>query len=438
MMTHLATLCVLLLLAAGLGLHPTCLAQVEGDLTAPATDDEMARLIRDLGDSSYQTRTQAMRRLSATGPAAAAALEVAAKGEDFETALRAKKLLTALDRLLFAGLDVSLAFSAPAVAWDESIDLEVTLTNRSKYAARVPFESQPGSDAGGDARQVAAMLDIADWIHVRGADDREIELRVDDIAADPEVVAAVQTRLNGGPSSMVEPGGRVSLTVRAFNRGYARYPLLDEGNYVVAFEYVPAWEDEVLRARRIGRVAGNPASIHIRSGAPRTVSRTGVEAVLTVGRTDGWLAAKLTNSTDQSLFINRNFGNGAPFADGRWMYQLDESIHAIPVMGKTGASWHDFDPTLMSEVKPGQSVELTRIELGELRRALVAAGADLSGDRWTLYFSYMNSCDRSWQTRQGAALLDNAGAPKIFQIPLPRRTLSTRHASEALTAPLGD
>jgi len=176
----------------------------------------------------------------------------------------------------------------------------------------------------------------------------------------------------------------------------------------------------------------------VTTGAPAAVSREGAEASLTVHRDGLFIVAQLTNRTDQTVLVNKNFGRSPPFAEGRWVYLRDGTRHEVPVIHKRAASWHDFDAALLVEAKPGQSIELARIHLAELRRTLVDAGAKLGDDRWTVHFSYANLCDRQWQIRQDSALLGNPKAPAIFQHSLPRRILSTRHTSNRLTAPNTD
>ena len=166
------------------------------------------------------------------------------------------------------------------------------------------------------------------------ADASVIELTVDDIAADATVVAAVQQRLNGGPSGVLDPGERVTLPIRAFNRGWARYPLLDSGTYTVVMDYVPQWEDAVLAAQRVGRVVSNQATITVTEGAPASVSRGGPEASLAVDREGQSLVAVLTNRTDQPMLINKNFGRSPPFADGRWVWELDGARRDVPLLPK--------------------------------------------------------------------------------------------------------
>ncbi len=405
-----------------------------------ASGKAIAALIRDLGDSSYETRTSATRRLCAIGMRAAKMLKKAARGDDIEIALRAKAVLDLLEGLMFAGVEVRLAFSETRVAWDEPVDLTITMTNRSDYPARVPFELNDvdRNAVTGDARQVGDMLDVAELIALRRGDGRPIELTVDDIAADPAVLAAVERRLDGGPLSLLEPEQRVAITARVFNRGWARYALLEAGVYTAQLEYVPRWHDGILAKQQVGRVVSNQATITVTNGAPEAVSRGGTEASLTVQRAGPFIVAMVTNRTDQPLIINKNFGRAAPFAQGHWVYELDGTHREMPVKGKPAASWHEFDAALLVTVQPGDTLEMARRRIDELRRALIEAGSSIDNSRWTLHFSYSNLCGRQWQARQGSALIGNPKAPTIFQTKLPRRILSARHTSNHLSAPTTD
>jgi hypothetical protein len=406
-------------------------------MTGPATNEEISALIHDLSDPSYEKRVFATRRLCAIGVEARDMLAAAAGGDDVEAALRARQVLSVLDRLWFAGAEVSLAVSKTRTAWDEPVDLHITVSNRSKYPTRVPFEIDATKRASlsTDALQVGDMLDIADWLKVRSSEGREIELRVDDITADPAVTAAVQERLNGGPNRTLGPGEEVVTSIRAFNRGWARYALLDGGEHSFVFDYVPEWEDEALGAARVGRVVSNKVKIAVVRSAPEAISRGGTVASLTLIRESEELVALLVNKTDQLMLVNRNFGVSPPFAEGRWVYTLDDSIREVPIILKPRASWHDFEESLLVSVQPGQDLELSRIKITGLHKLLSEAGADLSGDRWTVHFGYSNMCDHVWQARQGPALLGNKNAPPIFRMPLSRLILSARHASNALEAP---
>ena len=435
-MTHKATsIVVIAVLLSGLGLPKPVVAADKPPLLGPTNREEMASLVRALGDPAHEARMFATHRLCAIGMEAREFLQAAAESTDVEAALRAKQLLAVFDRLWFSGTDVSLSFSKPIIDWLEPVDLNITMTNRLPYPARVPFDVDTGVRGDtDDARQVADMLDLAEWLKVRAPDGHELDLRVDDIGGEPAVFAVVQSRLAGGPGGAIAPGEQITVTARAFNRGWARFPLLDRGEYTVMLDYVPDWTDVVLAAARVGRVTSTPATVTIRDGAPPTISRTGIQTDLVVERDGTFLIARLVNRTDQPFLINTNFGGAAPFADGKWVYELDQTRRDLPILPKPGVSWHDFKPELFVEVGPGASVELARISVGDLRKSLTNAGADLSGDRWSVHFTYANLCDRQWQNRQGSALLGNENAPPFFQKPLPRRTLSARQGSNHLTA----
>ena len=409
----------------------------ERPLVGPATSEEIAALIRDLGDPSYETRTYATRRLCVLGMAAFDPLRAAADAPDPEVALRAKKVLTVLETLWFSGSELALSFSKPTTAWNESVDLTLTITNRSAYPARIPFEinSAARADPAGDARQVADMLDLAEWLHVRQPDGRELTLRVDDITADPNVAAAVQERLQGGPVGVLRAGERVAITARDFNRGWARFPVLDRGDYTVVLEYLPDWDDEALAAARVGRVVSGAASVTVTRGAPQTISRTGAEAELTLERDGPALVARLTNQSDLAAYVNVNFGPTPPFATARWVYESDGLRREIPASVEAAPSWKDFSESRWVALEAGRSMTLARTNVVDLRKALTEAGADLTRPGWTLHFSYANLCDRAWQARQGAALFADEKVPPFLRHPLPRRTLSTRQTSDRLTAP---
>ncbi|MHC4698106.1 MAG: hypothetical protein ACYTFA_15340 [Planctomycetota bacterium] len=405
--------------------------------TAAVTDERISSLIRDLGDPAYEKRTAATRRLCAIGMRASHLLNAAAGGGDVEVALRARQLLATFDRLWFAGVEVSLAFTRSSVAWDEPVDLRLTLTNRSDYAARIPFQTLAPSSgtAGSDAEQVGTMLDIADFLRVRHENGRAIEPRVDDIAADPAVREAVDERLKARPAGVLEPGQRTTVTARAFNRGWARYALLDQGTYNVALIYEPDWEDEVLAAQHVGRVASTPAMLRVTGAAPAAVSRGGTTASLAVQRDGACLVAQLTNRTDQPMLVNKNFGDGAPFAVGSWVYTLDDSVREISVSQDARLDWTEFDDALLVNVQPGAVIELARTDLNDLLKALTAGGADLAGDRWTIHFSYKSYFDHHWQQRHGSTLAGGDRTPEILRKPASRRILSARHASNRLTVP---
>lgn len=411
-----------------------------GSLTDPSSPQEIDRLVKELGHASYDVRVFATRRLLAIGMPARARLLEAEQSDMPEVVLRAKKLLLAFRNLLFHGIRVELSFSKTRIVWDEPIDLQVTLINDSEFDAQVLLETDETERAKlpPESRQVADMLDVAESLRVFGPTERTVGLRVDDINLDPHVAEVVQARLGSGPIGTIAAGERVTVVVRDFNRGWARMPLLDAGQYAVQFDYMPRWEDQALVDAQVGRVLSNEASITVTKAAPETVSRRGVEASLTVERKGRDLVASLVNRTDKPLLINRNFGTASPFSHGRWVYDRDGNMREISSIMRPNASWKDFKAELLVPVAPGATLELTRIAQAELVKGLAAQGAHVDETRWELYFTYTNLCDRNWQKRQGSALLGAASAPEFLRELLPRNILSGWYTSNRISVSRSD
>lgn len=412
----------------------------------PATNEEIARHIRELGDPSYSRRSEATRRLLAIGPKTIPQLRAAAQSDAYEIALRAQTILACLDRLWFSGVDVSLTFSKTSFAWDDPVDLTIVLLNRSTTAARVPFEWESGSsdtdrrldEPIDDARQVVTMLDLADFLRVTGPDGSLLELRVDDLAIDPAVLEAVQKRISRDPVTILEPQQRMTIRIPAFNRGWARYPLFDRGRYEIAFAYRPAWNDDELLTDAVGAVFSDPVLLTVTTSAPDVISRDGVGATVTVERVGDELIAKLINRDDQIAWINTNFGQGAPFAEGAWVFSRDAAVHEQRIAPGSGRLWREFEADRLRMLPPGGEVELARLSLADARRWILEKGAGALTDRWTIHFHYANPCDRTWQRRQGVILQGNETAPRVLRDPLPTRLLSMRMNSQRMQLALSD
>jgi hypothetical protein len=227
----------------------------------------------------------------------------------------------------------------------------------------------------------------------------------------------------------------VTFIVRAFNRGWARYRLLDKGTYTVKLEYVPRWNDEVLIEQGVGRVVSNTASITVTTSAPKTVARSGMEASITIQRRDKRVVASITNHYDRVRVINKHFGSSAPFAVGHWIWEADGKTERIPQETEPNGSWGDFDAKLLVEVPPGGTLDLASLGIDKLVRRLEDAGADLNAAHGTIHFGYSNLCDRQWQMRQGGPLTDNANVPAVFRAVLPREVLSTTLNSNRIPVP---
>jgi hypothetical protein len=402
-----------------------------GQTPPPTTvgEEEIGTLVQDLGEASYEARTKATLRLIAIGSKARPILEKAATGNDVEQSLRAKRILQILDSLYFLDAEVHLAFSQSSVRWDEPVSLTLTFTNKSDLPSQVPFEldANKRKSLRGDALQVADMLDVAEWLHLFSPSGAAISLRVDDISKDAEIVQVVEERINGGPLSKLDPAARVSVGIKDFNRGWARFPLLDAGDYTAFLEYVPAWNDESLAKARVGVVRSNTATITVTQAAPAAVSRTGVEAEVTIEPAGQELIARLINHSDLPAVVNTNFGSGTPMAHAFWA--LDEGERRIEAPVAPDATWRDFTGDKLVELKAGESLILARTSRDALVKEATRAGLDV--DKTAAIFTYSNFCDSTWQAAQGKGLGGDQ-APEALRRPLPRRMLTTRQSSAAV------
>lgn len=416
-----------------------CNCGAVGQHTHPeaVSEDRLAQLAVDLSNVSYAVRTAATLDFYEIGPYARDLLRELAAGTDMEAALRARHILADLERLYFTGVEVTLAFSESNIQWDETVDLTVTLVNRSAHAALLPITLDPsvGEAASEDARQVGLMLDLSDWITVTNGKDQAITLRVDDISADPQVAAAVERRVETGSVAALPPGERMIVTLRAFNRGWARYRLLDKGDYAVVLQYAPQWKDPALTDRRVGFVDSNQTNIVIRNSAPPAVSRGHAEADLLVERDGPLLRARMTNRTDQPMVINTNFGIKLPFAQGIWVCSLGRTVHEIPIAKEFDGPAVGIDEHRLIEAKPGASVEIAQIRIDALRQALAEAGVNLTAGRWSVHFSYVNDWSRHARDSSPEAFQDVHRTSGALGKDLFRRVLSARHSSDRLIAP---
>jgi hypothetical protein len=403
-------------------------------LIAPVQPGEIDRLISHLADPSYAERTFATRRLCAIGKRAYSALREAAKSGNAEQALRAQAIVDALDRVMFAGVDVELSLSRAEIAWDQPVDLTVTLTNRSDFPARVPFELDPSErlQTGGDARQVADLIDVAEWLSVTEDNGDALSLHVDDITADPAVGRVVSARVDDAPYSILAPGQRARLVVPSFNRGWARYLLLDRGHYRIVLHYQPEWTDTELKAARVGYAASNTVDLTVTQPAPDTISRRGADVLIELTRDEDAYVVRITNRRDQTVVFNTNLGPAAPFAQGRWVCERDDATRDVTVLPKPVMDISDFDGRLLVPVAAGEAIELTRIDRSDLHKRFKLLGLDPDSQEVILYFSYSNQCDRSWQTRQESDTLSAPKVPPVLREPLPRRVLTGWHTSNRL------
>jgi hypothetical protein len=388
-------------------------------------------MVQALGEASYEARTNATLRLIGVGSEARPELEKAAAGADVEQALRAKRILQIFDSLYFLDTEIVIGFSQSSTRWDEPVSINFTFNNQGASPTRIPFEldAKKREALGAEAMQVADMLDAAEWLHVFAPSGAEVALRVDDIAKDERVVQVVEERLSGGPASTINPQSRAGLAIKDFNRGWARFPLLETGEYTAFLEYVPAWNDESLAKARVGVARSNTTTITVQEAAPPAVSRSGVEAEVAVERSGDELIARLINHSDVPVFVNTNFGMSTPLANATWIIEQGERRVEVPL--NPGGSWRDFNGDNLVEVKAGDSIELARASLDSLKKEASRLSLDLIAA--TVSFTYSNFCDASWQSREGKSF-GGGEAPAALKKPLPHRMLTTRQTSPAVPA----
>jgi len=396
---------------------------------ASAVDEAgVAALVRRLGDPSYDVRTRATRRLCALGHRAAPALVQAAAGEEFEVALRSQNILDLLDSLYFGGCSVTLAADRSRTAWDAPVELTVTFRNQSGYRAFLPVDRRaPAADEPRQAaaRQVGDLIDLADYLRVTGPGGEPIAPRVDDIRADPLVAEAIEWRAEGGPVAELPPGGELVVRLPAFNRGWARYPLLEAGAHRVVFDYHPQWDDAVFREQEVGRVTSEPVAIEVTAAAPPAVRNGRQTATVSVGREGDELIARLTNHDDLPIRVNTNWGDRAPpLAALVWSVVTAGDIVELnptrtgPLPGESG-----FSRNRVIDVAPGASIELGRIGL---KRVLASAAVErlAGGTAFEVAAALVNQCDLCWQRAHTPPLLNHPRAPAGLRTPLPRRMIT--------------
>jgi hypothetical protein len=119
---------------------------------------------------------------------------------------------------------------------------------------------------------------------------------------------AVNLRLTDDAVTTLAPGERRRVVLDTFSRGWARYRMLEKGRYRIQLTYVPAWDDEELRRRRVGRVESNALAVHVRKAAPATVRRDGRKIMAELSRKDDRLVVELVGTGDLPVHVNTAIG----------------------------------------------------------------------------------------------------------------------------------
>lgn len=351
---------------------------------APAPE-AIRKVVRDLNHPQPARRRAAIRQLAEWGPLAFPELRAAIARGSHEEALSARALLQELEGAILIGATVCLQLDRTRIAWDEPVTLTVIAENATPGPLRVPWPeppaSQPASEAAREARQVACMMDAADFLVVTGPDGEEIDLRVEPIDRSPEVYREVNLRARDNPPShVIPPGARASLDILLFNRGWARYPMLAPGEYTIGFAYQPQWKDESWTASGFGCVRSEPLRLEVTRGAPEEVRGAEVAMVLEVQRVGEEMVAELHSTWDRTLWVNLNFGPDLRL-NGRLLWQLarEDDGEGEPLEIEPDNLEIQVHPRKIVPLPPGERRAIARVPIQRLQGRLAHAGWDAKG-----------------------------------------------------------
>ncbi|GIK16621.1 MAG: hypothetical protein BroJett003_15850 [Planctomycetota bacterium] len=402
---------------------------------AAAPGAEVPKLIEQLGAPDYQARLDATRQLCRIGPAALEPLRAAQRHESFEIAARAQHLVRLLERQYFGGVRVTLSVSKTRFAWNEPIDLTIAFTNPSSFDARLPFDAGAGSagDTDADLAQVRGMIDAGEYLEVTDAAGNVLDLRVDDVAESPAIARLIRERAESGPVEILSPGHSAIIRLTAFNRGWARFPLLAPGAATVRFRYLPQWPQEEpflgFEKDGVGAVVSEPLKLTIEPGAPPGVSSTGRTANVVVERQGEEYVAYLICLYDRPVAVNAHFGTTPPFAQLRWTCRVGDEDRILTA--SDGGRLAEFTGDRFLNVEPGSRVELSRIAVARVRETADALPAP-SGSP-ALVAAYVNVASRAWQIEQADRDTDPwKSLPDAARRPFPPRVVTGHLRSDPI------
>ncbi len=347
--------------------------------TSPAGNPETRAAVRaaigELDHPRPDRRRDAARRLAGWGPLALPELQEAAAGPRLERALAARDLLAQLGEVYLFGGDVRLETDRDEVAWDEPFDLILHVTNPGEAPLRLPWSVEPvppGGQSESDAAQVAAVLSVADFLAVTGPDGQPVAVRVDPLDRDAQVRETVNVLASESPpTGIIPPGGGDRLVLRAFNRGWARYPMLSAGVYSIRFAYQPEWNDARWTALGLGRIESPPVQVRVRSDAPEAVRVSDRPMAAVLRRQGDSLVAELVNTWDRQQWVSLNLGG--PFethAAVEWRLPSVDHDRLDAVDLETDTAGSDVREDRFRPLEPGQAVEVVRVAVAALRARL--------------------------------------------------------------------
>ncbi len=392
-------------------------------------------LVQQLGHSDYHVRVAATRKLLAMGPNVTKSLRDAAQSDELETALRARRLLDIFEEMLFAGVAVRIEANKTRIAWNESFDLTLHMSNTTAFPARVPTEPDLPHDnvnaPDAHAAQLARMLDLGDFLTITDPDENPLELFTDqEVTNDPLLVSIVHQRASTPVVRVLAGGDHESATLTKFNRGFARYRMLKKGLYRVQLVYQPEWNEEALNDAEIGRVESNILEIEVTGSAPEIVRQAWKDAEIVLTRNGNAMVASLTNLRDVPVMVNLNIappGANPPLAALRWSVErADQWAELRTVDVSLSNDARAFRHERIVPLAPGDSLKLHRVPVA----TLIKATDGVSGSKVSVY--YVNQASRGWQIREGGDLVGKPWSPKPFDTPFPRRMLQTAIRSQAM------
>ncbi|HQE43410.1 MAG TPA: hypothetical protein PLM77_09455 [Phycisphaerae bacterium] len=382
MIGRLSLSAVLLVWLAGSSAERPVFAAVD---TAPASQpasrparpspERIATVVRQLSHPAYARRRAAIRQLAEWGPVAFPALRQAAQSKDLETALLARDLLAELQSAILIGAQVRLEVNPPRVPWDEPFTVTVHVFNPTGEPIEAPWPADQG-EADDDVRQVAALMDVGDFLVVTGPDGQSLDLRVDPIERSAEVYEAVNLRARDlSPSHPVPAGATDRLVINAFNRGWARYPMLTAGKYTIQFSYQPQWNDPTWIDEGFGLVRSEPATVEIIQSAPEAIRTAEGPLRLKIEPDGESLAVRVESTWDRDQWINPNLGDDLQ-TQARVEWRLQGKEDGQDDGGDGSASWTPestgdvFRPELVRRIRPGERMIIGRAPLTALRERM--------------------------------------------------------------------
>jgi len=414
----------------------TVLAPPAQTADAPkCSDAQIDALIDQLGDQSYDVRTDATRELISCGPKAVEALREAAREGDLEITVRAKALLEVFEQLLFAGIDIELRASKTSVAWNEPIDLVLTLRNATTHSVNVPFSLPLSGDKDDPPylTQCTRMLDIADFLEVVGPSEQPVDLKVDDVNQDERLRAALDVRADDPPVGRLDPAQSIEYAVGQFNRGWARYPLLNQGDYRLRLVYQPEWNEDELNRAGVGRVESNSVNITVTKAAPESVRTSHAPARLVLERDGDRISARLQNLDDLPIHVNTLVAtqSAPPAARLQW-FAVTSSERTEVNINPEAPKGDAFTRAKIVAAEPGEMLELGNLSVAQLAPADEHETPGTANPVIQLQARYINVTGIEWQRRNTAEQIGNPRAPDALRTMLPFRMLVTTLESEPI------